>query len=64
MTANRMAAIRIGPPNAEATTQRVTNQEELAAVAAAVVRAVPQIIASTGSRGITPSSRPPIDTGT
>ena len=29
-----------------------------------MVRAVPHTIASTGNNGITPSSRPPIDTGT
>ena len=29
MTAKRIAATRMGPPSAEATTQRVTNQEEL-----------------------------------
>ena len=40
MTARQSAAIRIGPPTAEATTQRVTNQDALV-VAAAVVRAVP-----------------------
>ena len=33
-------------------------------MAAAVVRAVPHTISSTGSSGITPSSLPPIDTGT
>ena len=33
-------------------------------MARAVVRAVPQTIASTGNSGITASSRPPIDTGT
>ena len=33
-------------------------------MAAAVVRAVPHTIARTGSSGITPSSLPPIDTGT
>ena len=33
-------------------------------VACAVVRAVPHTIKSTGSSGITPSSRPPIEIGT
>ena len=59
-----MAAISSGPPNAEATIHRMTNQDPCGGVAAAVVRAVPHTIASTGSSGITPSSRPPIDTGT
>ena len=59
-----MAAISIGPPTADATTQRTTNHELPGRIAAAVVRAVPHATASTGSRGITPSSRPPIDTGT
>ncbi len=40
MTARHSAVIRIGPPNAEATTQRVTNHDVLV-VADAVVRAVP-----------------------
>ncbi len=63
-TASEMAAMSSGPPNAEATIQRMTNQDPCGGVAAAVVRAVPHTIASTGSSGITPSSRPPIDTGT
>ncbi len=64
MTASEMAAISSGPPTAEAMIQRMTNQEPRGGVAAAVVRAVPHTIASTGSSGITPSSLPPIDTGT
>ncbi len=64
MTASAMAAISSGPPTAEATIHRMTNQDACGGVAAAVVRAVPHTIASTGSSGITPSSRPPIDTGT
>ena len=64
MTASEIAAISSGPPSAEATTQRVTNHDDWGEVAAAVVRAVPHTIASTGNNGITPSSRPPIDTGT
>ena len=64
MTAREIAAISSGPPNADATIQRITNQEPVAGVARAVVRAVPQTIASTGSSGITESSRPPIVTGT
>ena len=64
MTASAIAAISSGPPSADATIQRVTNQEPVAGVARAVVRAVPHTIASTGSSGITPSSRPPIETGT
>ena len=64
MTAKEMAAISSGPPSAEATIQRMTNQDAGGGVAAAVVRAVPHTIASTGSSGITPSSLPPIDTGT
>ena len=64
MTASEMAAISSGPPSAEATIHRMTNQDPCGGVAAAVVRAVPHTIASTGSSGITPSSRPPIDTGT
>ena len=59
-----MAAISSGPPNAEAMIHRMTNQDPCGGVAAAVVRAVPHTMASTGSSGITPSSRPPIDTGT
>lgn len=64
ITAIEIAAISNGPPSAEATTQRTTNQDAPGRVAAAVVRAVPQTIASSGARGITPSSAPPIDTGT
>jgi hypothetical protein len=64
MTASEIAAISRGPPIAEATTQRVTNHDPCGEVADAVVRAVPHTIASTGSSGITPSSRPPMDTGT
>src|SRR4029077_11435797 len=74
MTASEIAAISRGPPSADATTQRVTNHDTVpdvagpaapeGEVAAAVVRAVPHTIASTGNNGITPSSRPPIDTGT
>src|SRR5829696_5082532 len=64
MTANEIAAINSGPPRADPTTQRVTNHDACGDVAAAVVRAVPHTIASTGSNGITPSSRPPIETGT
>ena len=63
-TASEIAAINSGPPSADATTQRVTNQEPRGEVAAAVVRAVPHTIASTGSSGITPSSLPPIEIGT
>ena len=74
MTARAIAVISSGPPSADATTHRMTNHDALpdvagpaapeADVAAAVVRAVPHTIASIGSSGITPSSRPPIDTGT
>ncbi len=64
MTASEIAAISRGPPSADATTQRVTNHDDCPDVAAAVVRAVPHTIANTGSKGITPSSRPPMDTGT
>ena len=52
-----MAAMSSGPPNADATIHRMTNQDPCGGVAAAVVRAVPHTIASTGSSGITPSSR-------
>lgn len=64
ITASSSAAISSGPPSADATTQRVTNHDEFGAVAAAVVFAVPHTIARTGSNGMTPSSRPPIETGT
>ena len=64
MTASEIAATSRGPPSADATTQRVTNHDDWGEVAAAVVRAVPHTIASTGNNGIAPSSRPPIDTGT
>ena len=64
MTANEIAANSSGPPSADATIQRMTNQEALAGVACAVVRAVPHTISSTGSSGIAPSSRPPIEIGT
>ena len=64
MTARAIAAISSGPPSADATIQRITNQERVSGVARAVVRAVPQTIASTGSSGSTESSRPPIVTGT
>ena len=64
ITANAIAAMSIGPPTADATTQRTTNHELPGRMAAAVVRAVPHTIASTGSSGITPSSLPPIETGT
>src|SRR5690348_11964049 len=64
MTASEIAAISNGPPSADATIQRMTNHEPCGGVAAAVVRAVPHTIASTGSSGITPSSRPPIEIGT
>ncbi len=40
ITARQIAATSIGPPSAEATTQRVTNQDVLV-VARAVVWAVP-----------------------
>ena len=63
ITASAIAAISNGPPSAEAATQRMTNHDDRAA-AAAVVRAVAHTISSTGSSGITPSSRPPIETGT
>ena len=64
MTASEMAAMSSGPPSADATIHRMTNQDPRGGVAAAVVRAVPHTMASTGSSGMTPSSRPPIDTGT
>jgi len=64
MTASAIAAISIGPPSADATIHRTTNQDAPGAVAAAVVRAVPHTINSTGSRGMTPSSLPPMETGT
>ena len=64
MTASASAAISSGPPSAEATTQRMTNHDACGAMAADVVRAVPHTIASIGSSGMTPSSRPPMDTGT
>ena len=64
MTANEIAAISSGPPSADATIQRVTNHDDRSEVAAAVVRATPHTISSTGSSGITPSSRPPIEMGT
>ncbi len=64
MTANEMAAISNGPPSADATTQRMTNQDPVGEVARAVVRAVPHTINSTGKSGITPSSRPPMEIGT
>ena len=63
-TAKEMAAMSSGPPNADAKIHRMTNQDPCGGVATAVVRAVPHTIASTGSSGITPSSVPPIDTGT
>ena len=66
MIANATAAISSGPPSADPTTQRMTNHEVRAAGigVAAVVRAVPHTINSTGSSGITPSSRPAIEIGT
>ena len=64
MTARAIAAISKGPPSADATTQRTTSHDEYGEVARAVVRAVAQTINSTGSSGITPSSRPPIEIGT
>ena len=64
MTASEMAAISSGPPSADATIHRTTNHDPCGGVAAAVVRAVPHTIASTGSSGMTPSSRPPIEMGT
>ena len=64
MTASAIAAISSGPPSADATTHRMTNHDAVAVVARAVVRAVPHTISSTGSSGITPSSRPPIEIGT
>ncbi len=64
MIARAIAAISSGPPSAEATTQRTTSHDEWGVVARAVLRAVAQIIRRTGSSGITPSSRPPIETGT
>ena len=63
MTANAIAAISSGPPSADATIQRMTNHDDRSEVAAAVVRAVPHTISSTGSSGITPSSRPAIEIG-
>ena len=63
-TASDIAAISSGPPSAEATTQRMTNHDAPGDVAVAVVRAVPHTINSTGSSGITPSSLPPMETGT
>ena len=59
-----MAAISSGPPRAEATIHRMTNHDAVVGVACAVARAVPHTISSTGSNGITPSSRPPIEIGT
>ena len=64
MTASAIAAISSGPPRADATIHRTTNHDAVAVVASAVVRAVPHTISSTGSSGITPSSRPPIEIGT
>src|SRR6188472_3477358 len=46
-TASEMAAMSSGPPNADATIHRMTNQDPCAGAAAAVVRGVPQTIAST-----------------
>ena len=63
-TANAIAAINTGPPSADKTTHRTTNHDARGLMAAAVVRAVPHTIASTGSSGITPSSLPSMDTGT
>ncbi len=63
-TAKAIAAISSGPPRADATIHRMTNHDADALVACAVVRAVPHTINSTGSSGITPSSRPPIEIGT
>ena len=53
MTASEIAAISSGPPSADATTQRMTNHDARGEAAAAVARAVPHTIASTGSSGIT-----------
>ncbi len=64
MTASAIAAISSGPPRADATIHRMTNHEAVVVVACAVARAVPHTISSTGSSGITPSSRPPIEIGT
>ncbi len=59
-----MAVISKGPPSADATTQRTTSHDECGEVARAVLRAVAQTMSSTGSSGITPSSRPPMEIGT
>ena len=64
MTASAIAANSRGPPSADAMTQRTTSHDELAVVARAVLRAVPHTISSTGSSGMAPSSRPPIEIGT
>ena len=64
ITASAIAASSSGPPSADAITQRTTSHDEYGEVARAVLRAVAQIINSTGSSGITPSSRPPIEIGT
>ena len=64
MTAKAIAAISNGPPTADATIHRMTNHDAVTGVACAVVRAVPHTISSTGSSGITPSSRPPMEIGT
>ena len=64
MTASAIAAISSGPPRADAKIHRMANHEAVVVVASAVARAVPHTISSTGSSGITPSSRPPIEIGT
>lgn len=64
ITARQIAAISSGPPNADAITHRTTSHDEYGEVASAVVRAVPHTINMAGNRGITPSSRPPIEIGT
>jgi hypothetical protein len=55
MTASAIAAINSGPPRADPTIQRMTNQDARGEVACAVVRAVPHTISSTGTSGSTAS---------
>src|ERR1700730_1002959 len=49
MTASAIAAIKRGPPSADAITQRTTSHDDEGEVARALVRAVPHTINSTGS---------------
>ena len=63
-TASAIAAMSSGPPSAEPTIQRVTNQVPRGAVIRAVPRAVAHTISAAGASGSTPSCCPPMEIGT